>query len=141
MAVNGGTEPIQNGFELDEIERPSSARDGSSTPRSNRTRTNSSSSSGSSGPRVVVLSSKIRQSAVLNSSLRAGVQIVPFIHDNTSSLESLFQLIEQTTASKKFESVSFIANGQLGTLQLCSNAEQVSEFIFRIIICINRNTR
>lgn len=115
MAVNAGTEPVQNGLELDEIERPPSARDG--TSRTNRVRTNSTSTSGSFGLRFVVLSSKVRQSAVLNSSLKSGVQLVPFIYDSTPSLESLFQLIEQTTASKKFESVAFItANGQSGTL-------------------------
>lgn len=125
-ANNAGTELQQNGLELEEMERPPSARDGIAV-RNNRVRTNSSSSSGSSPARVVVLSSKIRQSSLLNSSLRSGVQIVPYIHDNTSSLESLFQLIDQTTASKKFESVSFVANGQAGTLQLCSNSEQVIE--------------
>lgn len=125
MAANAGTELHQNGLEHNELERPPSARDG--TAVRNRVRTNSSSSSGASNARIVVLSSKTRQSALLNSSLRSGVQIVPYIHDNTSSLESLFQLIEQTTASKKFESVSFIANGQPGTLQLCSNSDQVRE--------------
>lgn len=74
--------------------------------------------------RLVLLSSKIRQSSVLSSATRSGVRILSYKYDSTT-LESLLVQVQQTLGEKRAESIAFIANGQQGTLQLCTTGEQV----------------
>lgn len=74
--------------------------------------------------RLVLLSSKIRQSSVLSSATRSGVRILSYKYDSTT-LESLLVQVQQTLGEKRAESIAFIANGQQGTLQLCTTGEKV----------------
>jgi hypothetical protein len=74
--------------------------------------------------RLVLLSSKIRQSSVLSSATRNGVRILPYKYDNTT-LESILSQAQQSLGDKKAESIALIANGQQGTLQLCATGDQV----------------
>lgn len=93
--------------------------------------------------RLVLLSSKIRQSSVLSSATRSGVRILSYKYDSTT-LESLLGQVQQTLGEKRLESIAFIANGQQATLQLCASGEQVCDidnlcfiyFLFHFLLLI-----
>lgn len=72
--------------------------------------------------RVVFVSSKVRQVAVLNSAARSSVIILSYKFDNTT-LDSLLLQAKETLNGRKAESIAFLVHAQ-GT-GLCSNDDQV----------------
>lgn len=77
--------------------------------------------------RLVFVSSKVRQSAVLNAAARSSVIFLPYKYDN-ETLDSLLLQAQETLNGRKVESIAFLVHGQgsntLNTV-LCSNDDQV----------------
>lgn len=82
--------------------------------------------SGGENPwRLVLLSSKIRQSTTLTSASKRGVKIVPYKCD-TCTLDSLLAQAQQALGERKVDSIAIITTGQQSSIQLVANAEKVS---------------
>lgn len=116
MAANISQESIQDQEDLNTVFESKETvlnRVGSATSRASGADTTC---------RVVLLSSKIRQSSTLTSSARKGVEIIPYKYD-TTTLESLLLQTQKILGDKKADSVAIIASGQPGSLQLVANTD------------------
>lgn len=74
--------------------------------------------------RLVFVSSKVRQSSVLNAAARSSVIFLPYKYDNTT-LDSLLLQVQETLNGRKVESIAFLVHGQGSNTVLCSNDDQV----------------
>ncbi|XP_029199657.2 uncharacterized protein LOC114964483 isoform X1 [Acropora millepora] len=74
--------------------------------------------------RLVFVSSKVRQSAVLNAAARSSVIFLPYKYDNTT-LDSLLLQAQETLNGRKVESIAFLVHGQGSNTVLCSNDDQI----------------
>ena len=87
--------------------------------------------------RLVFVSSKVRQSAVLNAAARSSVIFLPYKYDNTT-LDSLLLQAQETLNGRKVESIAFLVHGQGSNTVLCSNDDQVILcFLFWVFITIS----
>lgn len=105
---------------LNEVNGDVNEADNGERHSNSRSRTNS-----ASNPpcwRLVLLSSKIRQASVLNNSSLSGVSICSYKFE-TTSLESLLVDAQQTLNGRRVNSIAFVAQGQQGTMNVCSNNE------------------
>lgn len=112
-----------------ESESPIESDTVGSESRETTTPSHSRSNSSVSPPawRVVFLSSKVRQSSVLNAAARSSVLFVSYKYDNTT-LESLLLQAQQKLAGRKAESIAFLVHGQGSNSVICANDEQVNCF-------------
>lgn len=116
MSTNASQEPTQDQEESNTVTENKESvliRAGSATSRGSASETTW---------RVVLLSSKIRQSSTLTSAAKRGVIIVPYKYDATT-MESLLLQTQQILADKKADSLAIIASGQQGSIQLVANAD------------------
>ncbi|XP_048580556.1 uncharacterized protein LOC5518663 isoform X2 [Nematostella vectensis] len=74
--------------------------------------------------RLVLLSSKIRQSSTLSAAARTGVLVSQYKYES-STLETILAQAQNVLSGRKVASVAIIANGQSGTFQLTASADQV----------------
>ena len=112
-----------------DTENQKEADTSSSESREATTPNHSRSNSSVSPPswRLVFLSSKVRQSAVLNSAARSSVLFVPYKYDN-NTLESLLLQAQHVLSGRKAASIAFLVHGQGSNTVLCSNDDQVMGF-------------
>lgn len=84
--------------------------------------------------RLVVVSSKIRQPAALESAALKGVSILIYKHDE-ENLDTLLTRIKAASSSKKPVSVAFLAHGHPGSMVLCSGGgEKVTILALKLFL-------